>query len=90
MEEPQPEEHQQRQLHRTLRCGAGSESCENCCHITAGLGVGLLAGSLGLWALQCPYEVPFAIAGGTGVGAGVCHWYAQQLSCIPEFGWEWR
>ncbi len=84
------QEPQQRQLQTTLRCGDGSESCENCCHITAGLGVGLLAGSLGLWALQCPYEVPFAIAGGTAVGAGVCHWYAQQLSCIPELGWEWR
>lgn len=84
------QEPEQRQLQGTLRCGAGSESCENCCQITAGLGVGLLCGSLGLWALQCPYEVPFAIAGGAGVGAGACHWFAQQLSCIPEFGWEWR
>ena len=84
------EEPQLRHLHSSLRWGAGSESCENCCHITAGLGVGMLGCSLGLWALQCPYEVPFAIAGGAGVGAGVCHWYAQELSCIPEIGWEWR
>lgn len=79
-----------RRLVSTIRCGAGSESCENCCHITAGVGVGLLCGSLGLWAFHCAYEVPFAIAGGAGVGAGICHWYAQQLSCIPECGAQWR
>lgn len=68
----------------SLRFGDGSAECQQCAECCAGCGVGFLALSVGVWACHCSHAVPFAITGGSLVGATYVHAMAKEWGCIPE------
>ncbi len=68
----------------SLRCGDGSQECQQCAECCACCGVGFLALSVGVWACHCSHAVPFAITGGSMVGAAYVHAFAKEWGCIPS------
>lgn len=68
----------------SLRFGDGSQECQQCAECCACCGVGVLALSVGVWACHCSHAVPFAITGGSMVGAAYVHAFAKEWGCVPS------